>query len=155
MDIGIHLLHSTFGTIHHRRSRHLLFMTRSVLGHVVLAFCCLVLSLHRLVVGVSLITFLSTHDPFIKKTLNTLVGFLGNVHARLGLLHQLISSLHLFLTGTVVSHLLLGGSGILGTTGLLHLSLYLRSIENSQRVAHFDEVALFDSDFQDTSRHLA
>ena len=65
---------------------HVLRIARTVDGHVVLTLGSLHLSLHRLVVGIDLITLLGTDDTLVEETLNTVIRLLGNLQTGLRLL---------------------------------------------------------------------
>ena len=130
VDVRCHLVHRTLSTPHHSGSSHLLFTTSTIARHLILTLCSLVLSFQSLILSIGLITLLGTHHALIEQTLHTLIRLLGNLQSSLRLLHQLEGALNLLLTGTIASHLILSRRSILSTTGLFHLSAYLRGIED-------------------------
>ena len=112
------------------------------------------MSLGGLKHSVGLVALLGTHHTLVEEALHTVVRFLCNLQSGLGLLQQLEGALHHLLACTVLGHIVQGGSTILYALCLLHLGFHLRGVDNGQRVASMNEVALADPDLQDTSRHL-
>ena len=111
--------------------------------------------MHGLVLGEDLIAFLGGHHTFIEEPLHAVVALLGNLGACLGLLPQLVGSLNLLLTGSM---LCLGAQGCCGglcALCLLCLGLNLRGIQNSERIAHLHIVAFLDAEFEDAPGDLA
>ena len=154
VDIGVHLLYGTLGTTHLGRSSHLVLHAGTVHRHVILTLGSLHLSLHRLIVGKSLIAFLGTHHTLVEKTLHTVVGFLCDLETGFRLLQDREGTLDLLLTGTVLSLQLQGGCGILGTLCLFHLRAHLRGIQDGKRITGLHVVTLLHTEFEDTARNL-
>ena len=155
MDVGVDFLNGTLGATYLSGSGHLVLTTGTIAGHIVLALSGLSLSFHRLIGGIYLVALLGGNDTLVEEALDALIRLLGNLHSCLSLLHHVVSTTNLLLAGTVLSLQFQGCSSILSTLGLLHLGAHLRGIQNGQRVAHLDEVALFHANLQNTAWHLA
>ena len=154
VDIGVDLLDGPLGTVHLGRRRHLILHAGAIDRHVVLTLGGLHLGLHRLVVGKGLIALLGTHDALVEEALYTVVGLLGDLIACLRLLEDRERPLDLFLAGAVLGLQLQRSRCTLGPLGLRHLRPYLRGIEDGQGIPRLHEVALLDTEFEDTARYL-
>ena len=119
------------------------------------ALCRLDLCLYCLIVGKRLIAFLCRHHALVVETLHAVIRFLRNFQSGLCLLKQSISTVDLFATSTVVCHLVHGRCSALSALSLCELSLHVGSIDDGERVANIHIVALLDTQFEHTSRHLA
>ena len=89
------------------------------------------------------------------KAFYPLVGFPHHLLPNLRLLVHFIGSCNLFAAGSVVSLVLLGGSGGLRSSGLGYLGAYFRGIYNDKGVAFLHRRAFLGAEFLYSARNLS
>ena len=134
-------MHGSAGTVHLCLGSTLLLLAGTVHSHIILALGGLLLCLQGFIAGKRLVALLGSHHSFIVETLHALVGLLGNLESCLSLLPQLVGTAHLFLTGSGLSHITQGRSGVFSALSLSLLGLHLGCIQNGEGVAHMHVVA--------------
>ena len=153
-NVGTHLGHGTTGLLHLGFGCCLLLAAGTIDGHVVLALGSLGLSLGSGVLGIGLVALLFAQHALVKQALDALVRLFMNLQCSLGLLPQLVGTLHLFLPGSVLGHLTHGRCSLHYSTGLLTLGPHFGRIQYGQRVTHVHIVALVLTNLHDAPWHL-
>ena len=101
------------------------------------------------------VAFLGRHDAFIEETLYTFVGLLGDVSSSLSLLPELVGTLYLFLSCSVVGHFADGFGSVARCFGSAFLSLYFGDFENGERISYVDIIAFLYPYFEDAPGQFA